>query len=96
MAYLNADERAALLHDLTKMNFNQARGKLRSLNGTMTIFRNVQLPGEWITRYKLRDKGTVVTLYEHNDVPDDGPANRHKAKYDLFRVVVEATPDNQS
>ncbi len=96
MAYLNTDERETLLHELTTMNFNKARGKLRGLNGTMTIFRNVQTPGEWMTRYNLRDKGTIVTLFEHREATDNDPNVRHKSIYELVRVVVEATPDNRT
>jgi len=96
MAYLNSQQRDELLDELVKMKFNRAKGKLRRMGGKLDVFRNVQNPGEWMTRYELPDRGTIVTLIEDRDGPEGGPSVRDKVKYNLVRVIVEPTPDNRT
>jgi len=98
MAYLNEDEREKLLDDLIKMNFNQARRKLRRMdpNVQLELFRNSQRVGEWMTRYELRGLGTIVTLIGSREDHNENPSNPVRVDYDLTRVVVEPTPDNRT
>ena len=98
MAYLNEQERDALLNQLKNMNFMRAKSKLRKMDpkGKIALFRNVQETGEWITRYDLNGLGTRVTLIEDRNAPDNDPSIRAKAKYELVRVIVEPTADNRT
>lgn len=99
MAYLNESERDKLLHDLTKMNFNQARRKLRGMDqkGKLRIFRTVQNVNEWWTSYDLVGLGTSVTLIEQRvDKWEGSPDDRDQAKYELERVIVTPMPGNRT
>lgn len=98
MAYLNAQERDALLSELSRMDFNKAKARLRRMNhkAKLALFRNVQYTGEWITRYDLPGLGTRVTLVEDR-VPSSGdPNRREQAKYELVKVIVEPLPENRT
>jgi len=98
MAYLNEQERDALLNELKNMSFRQAQGKLRSLDekGRMAYFRNAQQTGRWMTRYILPSLGTRVTLVEtHNDLPTK-KERRLKSEYEFVEVIIEPTPDNRN
>ena len=95
MTYLNSEQRDKLLDELSKMKYNKAKGKLRRMDGELALFRNVQNPGEWVTRYDLDGLGTIVTLVESKEVSDD-PSERDTAKYELIRVEVAPTPDNRT
>ncbi|GAB4530144.1 MAG: hypothetical protein OHK0046_50530 [Anaerolineae bacterium] len=98
MAYLNEDEREKLLNDLTRMNFMQAKSKLRHMDkrAHLDFYRNMQHTGEWVTRYDLPTLGTTVTLVESNQVKASDPAVRVKSKYELVRVIVEPMPENRT
>jgi hypothetical protein len=55
MAYLNANERKALVDELSQMTFVRAKWKLQHMDeqGRLGVYRNVQNVNEWITRYEL-------------------------------------------
>lgn len=94
MAYLNEQERQALVNELSKMKFNRAKGKVRSLDpkARLAFYRNAQEVGRWMTRYELPTRGARVTLVEsHRDVAKDG---KLKSDFELSEVIVEPTPDN--
>jgi hypothetical protein len=95
MAYLNEQERLALLDELKDMSFNRAKGKLRSLDpkARLAFFRNAQQVGRWMTRYELPSLGTRVTLVEsHRDVPNN---SKTKSEFEMVEVIIEPTPDNR-
>ncbi len=97
MAYLNANERLALLEDLRKMNFNQAKWKLLHMDpqGRLAFIRNNQEVGRWMTRFDLSGLGTRVTLVERRkDI--DRNAGRQKVEYEMDEVIVEALPENRT
>lgn len=98
MAYLNAQEREDLLKELSKMNFNRAKGKLRRMDpkAKLGIYRTVQITGEWITRYDLLGLGTRVTLIEDRAPLADDPKLRQKLDYQLVEVIVEPLPENRT
>lgn len=94
MAYLNAQQRENLLNELSKLNFNKAKGKVRGLdpNSRLVVYRNAQGTGRWITRYDLPTLGTRVSLVEkHQDALHGG---KTKSEFELSEVVVEALPGN--
>jgi hypothetical protein len=96
MAYLNEQERLALLNELKDMTFNRAKGKVRSLDpkARLAYFRNAQQVGRWMTRYDLPSLGTRVTLVEsHRDVPQN---TKTKSEFELIEVIIEPTPDNRT
>jgi hypothetical protein len=95
MAYLNEQERLALLDELKDMSFNRAKGKLRSLDpkARLAFFRNAQQVGRWMTRYELPSLGARVTLVEsHRDVPNN---SKTKSEFEMVEVIIEPTPDNR-
>lgn len=96
MAYLNETERDQLLEQLSKMNFNKAKGKLARMDpkGRLAYYRNVQHSGEWHTKYVLEGLGTEVTLVEVNENKNDLPVNWQN--YDFVRIVVEPTAENHT
>jgi hypothetical protein len=98
MTYLNENEREKLLNDLVKMNFNQARRKLRRMDpdAELEFFRNSQRVNEWMTRYKLASLGTIVTLIESREDFEEDPSHLVRLDYDLSGVVVAPTPDNRT
>lgn len=96
MAYLNEQERLALLNELKDMSFNRAKGKVRSLdpNARLAFYRNAQEVGRWMTRYELPSLGTRVTLVEsHEDVAKN---SKMKSEFELVEVIIEPTPDNRT
>lgn len=96
MAYLNEQERLALLNELSRMDFNQARRKLRRLDssGRLVYYRNAQEVGRLLTRYDLPSLGTRVTLVEnYHHVKKD---SKVKPEFQLVEVIVEPTPDNRT
>jgi hypothetical protein len=97
MAYLDANERAKLLEELRHLTFNQAKGRLRSLDPKVRLvfMRNAQRVNEWATRYELPTLGTRVTLVEERDTKDD-VGDRDKVLYTLKQVIVEPTPQNRT
>jgi hypothetical protein len=104
MAYLNRQEREALLRDLTTMNFNKAKGKLRRMdpNVKLAFLRNAQASGEFHTRYILPGAGVIATLIETEteqqtatNKPGAAPI-RTKADFQMRQVIVEPTPENHT
>jgi hypothetical protein len=96
MAYLNEQERLALVNELKEMSFNRAKGKVRSLDpkARLAFYRNAQRVGQWMTRYELPGLGTRVTLVEsHRDVQKNA---KIKSEFELVEVIVEPTPDNRA
>ncbi len=96
MAYLNEDERRALLDDLSRMRLWRAKFKLRLMDpkGRLLYLRNVQQAGEWHTKYVLESLGAQVTLVEINQAENNQP--RNKQKFEFVNVIVEPTADNRS
>ncbi len=104
MAYLNQQEREALAHDLTTLNFKQAKGKLRRMDPDVKVafLRNAQAVGEYLSRFDLFGLGTVVTLIEREtetttftDKPGSSPI-RMKAQFALDEVIVAPMPENKT
>ena len=96
MAYLNEQERDKLLNDLKDMKFNRAKNKLARMDkqGRLVYYRNVQMSGEWHTKYVLEGLGTMVTLVEVNHTSNDDAKN--KQNYEFVRIVVEPTAGNHT
>jgi hypothetical protein len=96
MAFLNAQEREALLQELKNMKFGAAKWKLSRLDpkGRIAYFRNNQMVGKWLTRYELTGLGTRVTLVETYDTKQKG--GQTKADFQLVDVIVEPTADNKT
>lgn len=98
MKYLNEQDRENLLNELVNLPFLKAKNRVRRMDpkAKLEIYRNVQTTGEWLTRYRLPTCGTLVTLIEDYNNPDHDPATRHKAKFELSKVIVEPTPENRT
>lgn len=96
MAYLNEQERDKLLDDLKDMKFNRAKNKLARMDkqGRLVYYRNVQMSGEWHTKYVLEGLGTIVTLVEVNHTSNDDAKN--KQNFEFVRIVVEPTAGNHT
>lgn len=96
MAYLDANERAALLEELRHLTFNQAKGRLQRSDPKVRLvfFRNVQNVDQWSTRYELPTMGTRVTLIEDKDLKD-AKGDRDKVQYVMKEVIVEPTAQNR-
>jgi hypothetical protein len=97
MAFLNRDEREALLQELVKLPFNKAKWKLRRLDpkGNIAYFRNMQTSGKFHTRFDLEGLGTRVTLVERQ-IKKPGKSPRYeKSEFELVEVIVEPTPENR-
>ncbi len=96
MAYLNAQERQALLDELVKMKFNQAKAKVRGLDhkNRLVFYRNSQGVGRWLTRYDLPTLGTRVTLVESHQ--DEDRQGKIKSEFELNEVTVEPLPGNKT
>lgn len=95
MAYLNKEERDALLDEIKNMKYNKIKGKLMRMDkkSRLAYFRNVQEVGRWMTRIVLEGLGTQVTLVETLDVdPLKGAKNRD---YTLVEIIVEPTNENR-
>lgn len=91
MAFLNKQERDALLDELKTLKFNQIKGRVRGKDAKVRLayYRNVQEVDRHMTRYVLPTLGTQVTLVE--TVKMDGI----KAKYTLSEIIVAPTPENR-
>ena len=98
MTYLNEKDRENLLNELIQLPFLKAKNKARRLDpkAIMEVYRNVQHNGEWLTRYRLPTRGTIVTLIESYNNPDNDPNSRQKAKFELEKVIVEPMPENRT
>lgn len=96
MAYLNTQEREELLQELSKLNYMQAKRKIRNMDpkSRLGVYRNVQDVNCWVTRYTLPSLGTKVTLIESHHL--EGDARVKESDYDLTEVIVEPTPENRT
>lgn len=96
MAYLNEQDRDKLLDDLKEMKFNRAKGKLARMDskGRLAYYRNVQMSGEWHTKYILEGLGTIVTLVEVNHTKNTEA--RNKQDYEFVNIIVEPTASNRT
>jgi len=96
MAYLNEQERDELLNELKDMKFNRAKYKLARMDpkGRLAYYRNVQMSGEWHTKYILEGLGTIVTLVEVNLAEND--QIRNWQNYQFVNIIVEPTPSNRT
>ena len=96
MAYLNTQERDDLLHELIKLNYMQAKRKIRNMDSKsrLGVFRNVQSVNRWVTSYELPSLGTKVTLVETHDLEGEGRVK--ESEYELTEVIVEPTPENRT
>jgi hypothetical protein len=95
MAFLNKQERDALLNDIQNKNFNGIRGYVhgKDTKARLAYFRNVQESGKWMTRYVLEGLGTRVTVYEK--IIEDNKVWFSKRKYEIDQIVVEPTANNR-
>ncbi len=91
MAFLNQQEREALLNEIKDLRFNQIKGRLfrKDKKCRLAFFRNVQETNRWMTRYILEGLGTQVTLVESLD------HSNGKATYKLEEIIVAPTPENR-
>ncbi len=91
MAFLNQQERDALLDEIKNMKFNQIKGRLRGKDKKcrLAYFRNVQETDRWMTRYVLEGLGTQVTLVESEDT------SKGKIDYKLVEIIVAPTSENR-
>ncbi len=96
MAYLNEQERDKLLDELKDMKFNRAKYRLARMDpkGRLAYYRNVQMSGEWHTKYILEGLGTIVTLVEVNKAENTQAKN--KQKFEFVNIIVEPTPGNRT
>lgn len=96
MAYLNEQERDNLLDELKDMKFNRAKYRLARMDpkGRLAYFRNVQMSGEWHTKYVLEGLGTIVTLVETNQSANTEA--RNKQHYEFVNIIVEPTATNRT
>ena len=96
MAYLNEQERDKLLDQLKNMKFGKAKGKLERIDpkGRLAYYRNVQMSGEWHTKFVLEGMGTIVTLVEKLHNANDQA--RNKQDFEFVNIIMEPTPDNQT
>lgn len=96
MAFLNQQEREALLDELKEKNFQQIKARLRRIDpkGRLAFFRNAQTVGRWMTRYELSGLGTRVTLVE--EAKPFEKKGKLRSNFELVEIVVEPTPDNRT
>lgn len=96
--YYNEQDREELLERLSKMQLPRAKWHLRRSDrqAEIEVFRNVQQTGEWLTRFRLHGRGTLVTLIEKLNNTSDDPSVREKAEFEMVRVIVEPTADNRT
>jgi len=97
MAFLNKQEREALLNELAGMKFSRARWKLARIDpkGRLAYIRNSQASGQFWARYELTGLGTRVTLIEEHSSTQE-KAGPIKADFQLVEVIVEPTPENRT
>lgn len=93
MAFLNKQERDAMLDDIKDMRFQQIRGYVnrKDPKTRLAYFRNVQQSGKWSTRYVLEGLGTQVTLIEEPQVNE----RTNRRSYTIQEIIVEPTPENR-
>ncbi len=95
MAFLNKQERDALLDELRDKDFGQIRTTInrKDTKTRLAYFRNVQETGKWMTRYILPGLGTQVTLIER--IVDKETLKRPERDYELVEIIVEPTSENR-
>ena len=95
MAFLNKDERDALLNDIKDKNLGGIRFYVHNKDNKarLAYYRNVQESGKWMTRYVLEGLGTQVTVYERINADNKGWFS--KRKYEIEQIVVEPTANNR-
>lgn len=95
MAFLNEQERDALLNELKNLSFNKAKGKLARMDtkGRMAFFRTSRKPGELWTQYVLSGLGTRVTLIEEEKGTDE---KNGQPIYQYAEVIVEPIAGNRT
>ena len=95
MAYLNEQERDALLNELKDLSFGKARFKLSRIDskGRLAFFRSSYKPNELWTRYELAGLGTRVTLIEEQTGTDEKSG---QPQYKYAEVIVEPIPGNRT
>lgn len=91
MAYLNKQERDALLDELKGKRFARCQRilTLKDNKVRLAYYRNVQETDRWMTRYILPTLGVQVTLVERLTLNDN------KKNYTLHEIIVEPTADNR-
>ncbi len=98
MAYLNTQEREALLTELKSLDFLHAKRKLITSDqkGRLCYYRNSQRSGFLETRFDLEGLGTRVTLVEkHDRTPSEKKPGIYDSSYEIVDVIVEPLPDNR-
>jgi hypothetical protein len=102
MAYLNAQERQALLDELKDLNFVKAKRRLFQRmqkddpeGSRLAFFRNAQHSGQLETRFIFEGLGTRVTLIEKHSKKEHESGKYYVSDYELIDVVVEALPENR-
>lgn len=91
MAYLNKQERDALLEELRGKRFERCQRilVLKDQKVRLKYFRNNQETYRFMTRYILPTLGVQATLVESQDTTGN---NR---KFTLQEIILEPTPDNR-
>lgn len=91
MAYMNKQERDALLDELKNKRFARCQRilTLKDDKVRLAYYRNVQETDRWMTRYVLPTLGVQVTLVEKLEL------NGSKKNYMLHEIIVEPTADNR-
>ncbi len=97
MAYLNTEEREALLHELSEMPFKRVMGRLHRIDpkGRMSYFRNAQRSGFLETRFILEGLGTKVVIVEKHDREPAKDGEVYNSKYEMVEIAIEPLPDNR-
>lgn len=98
MAYLNTQEREALLTELKALDFFHAKRRLMTSDkkGRLRYYRNAQRSGFLETRFDLEGLGTRVTLVEkHDRTPNAKKPEVYDSQYELVDIIVEPLPDNR-
>lgn len=93
MAFMNKQERDAMLDKMNGKSFQQIRGIVNSTDKKARIayYRNVQETGKWMTRYIMEGAGTIVTLTE---ILEDAPRG-NKKHYRITEIELEPTDENR-
>lgn len=91
MAFLNQQEREALLNEIKDLPINKIKARLlrKDKKARLAFYRNVQATNRWMTRYILEGLGTQVTLVESLD------RSNGKTSYKLEEIIVAPTPENR-
>jgi hypothetical protein len=91
MAYMNKQERDALLDELKDKRFARCQRilTLKDDKVRLAYYRNVQETDRWMTRYVLPTMGVQVTLVERLELKGT------KKDYTLTEIIVEPTADNR-